>query len=206
MIDGRERRAFAPGGDVGRTKVRDHVDLERRRGARAVAELPRKARARPMQDGLAVQADESNAVAGDRMSLKKRLDRRDMGVGHQALKLELRRLGFAQVGDHRAQALSDSRRVGEGRGRPGLELRFAVAFDQRDVDPVHRRAADDADRGRYSLSPRGEGWGEGRSDSPPNRLSLTRFRSDWRRAPTIRPTCRSRWPRARRRTGSRRAG
>ena len=147
MIDGRERRAFASRGDVGRTKVRDDVDLERRRGARAVAELPRQAVARPMQNGLAVQTDERDALAGNGKSLEKRLDRRDMGVGHQALEFELRRLGFAQVGDHRAQTLRDLGRVRESRRGPGLELRLAVAFDQRDVDSVHRRAADDADRG-----------------------------------------------------------
>ena len=75
-----------------------------------------------------------------------------MGVGHVALELELRGLGFAQVRDHRAQALGHVLGVGEGRGGPGFELRFAVAFDQRDVDPVHRRAADDPDRGRDPLS------------------------------------------------------
>ena len=39
-IDRRERRALAAGGDVGRAEVADDVDAERRRGARAVAELP----------------------------------------------------------------------------------------------------------------------------------------------------------------------
>ena len=68
MIDGRERRPFAASRHVGRTKVRDDVDLERRRGTLAVAELPRKACARSMQDGLAVQADESDAPAGNRKS------------------------------------------------------------------------------------------------------------------------------------------
>ena len=73
-----------------------------------------------MQDGLAVQADQRDALARNRKSLKKRLDRRDMGVGHVALELELRRLGFAQVRDHRAQALGHVLGVGEGRGGPGL--------------------------------------------------------------------------------------
>ena len=106
-----------------------------------------------MQDGLSVEADQRDAVARNRKSLKERLNCRDMGVGHVALELELRGLGFAQVGDHRAQALGHVLGVGEGRGGPGFELRFAVAFDQRDVDPVHRRAADDPDRARNPLSP-----------------------------------------------------
>ena len=167
--------------------------LERRGGARAVAELPRQAFARPMQDGLAVQANKRDARAGNGKLVEKRLDRGDMGVSHQALELELRRLGFAQVGDHRAQALRDRLRVRESRRGPGPELRLAVAFDQRDVDSVHRRAADDADRG---------------SSSPTitHRLrSDSGFRSDWRQGSTARPTGRSRWPRARRRTDNRTA-
>ena len=99
-----------------------------------------------MQDRLAVQADKCDALARDREPIEKRVDRRDMGVGHQALELELRRLGFAQVGDHRAQTLRDLRRIGESRRGSGLELSLAVAFNQRNVNSVHRRAADDADR------------------------------------------------------------
>ena len=95
MIDRRERSAFASGRDVGCAKVRDHIDSERRRCARPIAELAGQAGARPMQDRLAMQADEGDPLAGKRKSLKKRLDRRDMGVGHEALELELRRLGFA---------------------------------------------------------------------------------------------------------------
>ena len=114
MIDGRKRRAFASGGDISRTKIRDNVDLERGRGASAITELPRQAVARPMQNGLPVQANERDALAGHRKPLEKRLDRGDMGVSHQALEFELRRLGFAQVGDHRAQTLRDLR---AGRGK-----------------------------------------------------------------------------------------
>ena len=80
---------------------------ERGSGARAVAELAGQALSRPMQNGLAVQANERDLFARKRKLVKKRLDRRDMGVGHQALEFELRRLGFAQVGDHRAQPLRD---------------------------------------------------------------------------------------------------
>ena len=130
MIDGRERRPFAASRHVGRTKVRDDVDLERRRGTLAVAELPRKACARSMQDGLAVQADESDALAGNRKPVKERLDRGHMGgVGHQALELELRRLGFSSsrrpppAGAARPRA---GRKVAEGpvlsRASPSLSI------------------------------------------------------------------------------------
>jgi hypothetical protein len=100
-----------------------------------------------------MQADQRDAVARNRKSLQESLNRRDMGVGHVALEFELRGLGFAQVRDHRAQALGHVPGVREGRGGPGFELRFAVAFDQRDVDPVHRRAADDPDREENPLAP-----------------------------------------------------
>ena len=59
--------------------------------------------------------------------VEKRLDRRDMGVGHVAFELGLRRLGFARVGDDGAQALRATSGIGKGRGGPGLELRLAVA-------------------------------------------------------------------------------
>ena len=103
VIDRRERRAFAARRDVGRTEVRDDVDPERGRRARAVAELARQAEARPMQDGLAVQADQRDALAGNRESLEKRLDRRDMGVGHVALEIGLRR-SAASSGRRRPRA------------------------------------------------------------------------------------------------------
>ena len=97
MIDGRERRAFAPGGDVRRTKVRHDVGLKRRRGARPIAQLPRQPLSRLMQNGLPVEANERHAFAGNRKPFEKRLDRSDMGVGHETLEFELRRLRFAQV-------------------------------------------------------------------------------------------------------------
>ena len=100
-----------------------------------------------------MQADQRDALARDREPLEERLDRRHMGVGHVALELELGRLGFAEIGDHRAQALGHGLGVGDSRGRPGFELRLAVAFDQRDVDSVHRRATDDANRIKNPLAP-----------------------------------------------------
>ena len=106
-----------------------------------------------------MQADQGDALARNRKPFEERLDRGDMGVGHVALELGLRRLGFARVGDHRAQAPRHRLRVGEGRGGAGFEPVFAVAFDQRDVDPVHRGAADDADRTKNPLAPF---WGRGK--------------------------------------------
>ena len=80
MVDRRERRALASRLDVGRTEVRDEIEAERGRCARAVTELARQAEARPMQDGLAVQADQRDPLAGDREPVEERLDRGDMGV------------------------------------------------------------------------------------------------------------------------------
>ena len=103
MIDRRERRAFAAGRDIGRAEVADDVDAERSGGARAVAELAREAGARPVQDRLAVQADERDALARDAEAVEKGLDRRDMGVGHRALEFGLRLFRFGGVGDDGAQ-------------------------------------------------------------------------------------------------------
>ena len=91
----RSASAFASGRDIGRAKVRDHIDSERRRGARPITELAGEARARPMQDRLPMQADKGDPLTGERKSFEERLDRRDMRVGHEALELELRRLGLA---------------------------------------------------------------------------------------------------------------
>ena len=106
-----------------------------------------------MQNGLTMQADERDTVAGNRKPLKKSLDRRDMGVGHVAFERRLRRLDLARIRDDCAQASRGPLRVGESCRRASFEQRLAVAFNQRDVDPVHRRAADDADGGSYPLSP-----------------------------------------------------
>ena len=74
-------------------------------------------------------------------------DRGDMCIGDGALKLRLRRLRLGWIGDDGAQAPRRFLRIGEGRGRSWLNPRLAIGSNQRDVDPVHRRAADDADGG-----------------------------------------------------------
>ena len=98
-----------------------------------------------------MQPDQRDGLARNRKSPKKGLDRRDMGVGHLALEIRLRRLRLTGARDDCAQALRDPLGVGESRGGAGFDPRFAVAHDQRDVDAVHRRAADDADRGRQAI-------------------------------------------------------
>ena len=94
-----------------------------------------------------MQAGERDLLAPDPEPLHEGLDRGDMRVGDGAFQFGLRLLRLRRVGDDGAQGARRRLGIGEGRGRPGLDMRLAVAADERDVDPVHRRAADDADRG-----------------------------------------------------------
>ena len=185
VIDRRERRALAPGLHVGRTEVRDHIEAERGRRARAVAELARQPVARPMQDRLAMQADQRDALARDRKPIEKRLDRRDMGVGDVALELGLRRLGFARV-RRPPRAGAGPPASGRGRSRPA-RLR-ACSSPSLSISATSIPSIDVPLMTPIAVLT--------------SRFNRHRFRPDWRRAPTARRPCRSRWPRARRRTGN----
>ena len=114
-----------------------------------------------MQNGLAVHADERDALAGNGETIEKSLNGGDVGVGDDALEFDLRLFRFAWVGDHGAERRRCPLGVGKGRGGTGLDALGAVAHDQRHVDSVHRGPADDADRSRQVLlSPRaGRGSG-----------------------------------------------
>ena len=101
-----------------------------------------------MQHRLAVQPDDLDLAPVDGEFGEKALDRRDMRVGDGGFELDERPRRARRVGDDRAQLGRDLGRVGIGRARAGLEARLAVGADQRDVDAVHRRAADGADRRR----------------------------------------------------------
>ncbi len=76
---------------------------------------------------------------------------RDMRVGDVALQLIERPFGLGRIGDDRAQSGGDFGRIGIG--RPGADARdgFAVALQRRDVDPVHRGAADDPDGEAHAM-------------------------------------------------------
>ncbi len=87
VIEGDERRAFAPRCDVGRAEIADDIDAKRGGGARAIAELASEALARPMQHGLPVQPDQGDATPVDGELAKEGFDRADMGVGDGDLKL-----------------------------------------------------------------------------------------------------------------------
>ncbi len=65
VVERRQRRAFAARGDIGMAEAVDDIDAQRLGDARADAELAREAALRAMEDGLAVQADEGDALARD---------------------------------------------------------------------------------------------------------------------------------------------
>ena len=69
-----------------------------------------------------------------------------MRVGDGALEVLQRFPRARGIGDDFAQRLPHVVGIGISRAGAGLDARFGVAADQRDVDAVHRGAADDADR------------------------------------------------------------
>ena len=87
MIERDQRRALAACGDVRGAEIADDVEAEPRRRAGAVAELAGEALARPMQDRLAVQADQRDPGGIDRICREERAHRLDMRVGDRALEL-----------------------------------------------------------------------------------------------------------------------
>ena len=70
-----QRRALPADGNVGRAQVVHHRNLRSLRQRCTVADLHRQPLLGPMQHGLAVKADDVDAVAGDVVALQEILDR-----------------------------------------------------------------------------------------------------------------------------------
>ena len=87
--------AFAAGRDVGAAKIADHVDLCPLREQLAIADLPGKALARAVNQGLAVKADDVDARRGQPGLLQQCADRGSVRERHVALN-RLDRLAAAQ--------------------------------------------------------------------------------------------------------------
>ena len=120
VVERREGRALAAGGDVGVAEAADRVDAEPGRDPVAEAELAREARLGAVVDRLPVQADEGDAFARDAEVGEEALDRPGMGV--RDLRLQVgERLGPRPLGlRHHAPAASRAvvSRVGIGAARP----------------------------------------------------------------------------------------
>ena len=76
-----QRRALPAGGDIGGAEIVDHRDAEPCGERRAVADLDGQAAVRPVQDGLAVEADHCHFARRHAVGGEKRLDRLGMRIG-----------------------------------------------------------------------------------------------------------------------------
>ena len=65
MIERDQRRALPSRRDIGRAEIRDHIHAELCARARAIEELAGKTLARPVQHGLAMEADDGDAAFRD---------------------------------------------------------------------------------------------------------------------------------------------
>ena len=80
-----ERRALPAGRDVGRAEVVHHRNAEPLRQRRAVADLDGELALRPVEHGLAVEADHGDVRGGDAIVGQQPLDRLGMGARGQRL-------------------------------------------------------------------------------------------------------------------------
>src|SRR5580658_834582 len=98
-----------------------------------------------MQDRLAVQTDQCDAVAGNREFFHKGENRLDMRISHRALQRVERAARGARIGDDVLKRALHFSGIGKCAARTGFDMRLAVARDKRDVNAVHRGSTDDAD-------------------------------------------------------------
>ena len=130
-----ERRPLAAGGDIGGAEIGDHVEPEKARQQRAVAQLPAAALGRAMQDRVAVEPDDIDGGSG--VASEKLLDPPGMEAGQ----LVFDRRDRTGAAKDRPQPFAERLRVGERQRRPGDHPFLAIRLDHRDVDPVERGAA-----------------------------------------------------------------
>jgi len=156
VVQRREGRALAAGGDIGGAEIVDAGDAQRRRQPGAVAQLPGEAPLRPVQHGLAVHADHVDGFGRQPGLVQQPAHGGDVQVGDGGGQVGQRLvLGPGRVARHRQQRVADIIGVGCGRGRAAGKNSLAVGLDHRHIDPVHRGAAHQADRG---ASGSGHAW------------------------------------------------
>lgn len=152
-----ERIEAAAGADIGGAEVPGHVDAGEGGHQRAVAELARVAdpirRRRPVQDGLAVEADDRDVGRRQPRPLQRLQHGGRLGAGQGGLDLG-EQGGFLAFEtpvpgcvDGGGEPVAQLGRIGrEGPGAERLD-RFAVGAQHRDVDvAVQHRAGHQADR------------------------------------------------------------
>ncbi|GAV36566.1 hypothetical protein ROTAS13_04254 [Roseomonas sp. TAS13] len=197
VVERHQRRPLAARRDIGVAEAVHHRQAQARGGGIAEDELAGEARLRPVQHGLAVQADHGDLLARQAGLGQETLHRRRMGPGDRLFQrrervaqhpLRLRRQ--AQQGGAQAGL------VGIGTALAGLHQRFAVAAEGGDIDPVYRGAADDPDGGGGGMAGHGRtpeagiagsGWRASRGSRRGARYSGLPSGRRSRRPPPARP-------------------
>src|SRR6185312_2371543 len=139
MIKRREGSTLTARRDIGGAEVADHIDAGQPGQQGTIAELPRPPLLGPVQDGVAVEADEVHV--GDAMLMDERAHRLSMRLGHRPLDLGDRTLAAQRC----AQAGAQRFIVGPGERRAGGQALLAVGLDESRVDAVERGATHEAD-------------------------------------------------------------
>ena len=109
MIERHQRRALAARLHIGAAEIIDHIDAGQPRQQRAVADLPGPVLRRPVQDGLAVKADQRDLVRRQPGLGQQRLDRLGMGLGQMPFGLADGMRHRARLPPHRAPSSSAAR-------------------------------------------------------------------------------------------------
>ena len=151
MIQRHQRCALAARFHIGAAEIIDHVNAGQPRQQTAVANLPGPVLSRPVQDGLAVKADQGDLVCRQSRFLQQRLHRIGMrlrqqpfgitdGMGHGGAFGHVPRR-FQRGGQQGAGFLV----IGNGQAGAGAGNVFAVRLQQGSIHPVQGGAAHQAD-------------------------------------------------------------
>jgi tyrosyl-tRNA synthetase len=133
-----ERGAFAARGHIGAAKILDHIDAGERGEQAAIANLPGSALLRPVQDRMAVKADE---IGIEPMAA----DEQGGGIGMGPGELLLDFCDWTLATENGADPLAQSILIGQGEGRSGDDMPQTIALDIGCVDSVQRCAAHQTD-------------------------------------------------------------
>ena len=159
MIDRHQRRALPASGDIGGAEIVHHRQSQRLRKPFAFADLDRQPVVRPMQNGLAVKADDIDRGAIDLVCREKRFHRlgmcardeifRGCNLGREFLAPRDLRCGVERLAQQYPLLLA----IGPVSRRPeGFDL-LAVGPQPRDIHPVERGAAHQAYRVTHGVPP-----------------------------------------------------
>ena len=135
MKQRRQWRTLAAGRDIGRAKIRDHVNAEPFGECCAITQLPRSPFGWAMQDCVPVHAD--NVSRNPRIGLLEQFNR---------IAVQLRQFGFYRFGpadptQHAPELFTKGIGVDNRHRWPWYDAGDTIGFDHRDIDAVERGAA-----------------------------------------------------------------